>query len=416
MAPFVPDFISEPLNLVIAFLLGIGFGFVLEQAGFSSSRRLAGVFYGYDFTVLRVFFTAAITAMSGTLLLGYYGYLDLTMIFVNPTWLYPAIVGGMIMGVGFVLGGYCPGTSICALAIGKIDALFFVLGGIIGTFLYGEFYPLIQSFVDSSDLGPVFVYDSLGMGAGTFAFILISVALAAFIATSRIEKKIDPSNAPSLSFPKASLRIATLALFVLGVSFLWMPDRKTLLYEEIAGETYIKANPIAMMEMDELAYRLMDNDARMRVLDVRSDTAFARLAIPGSARISEADIFGKTGNELIRADYLLKVVVADTEADASRIARVLSRLGAKRVAALINGFPSFAQTFLTPPPATMGVMNLETTSSAIAAGFYSVGNRGDAVTMRFREIARDTLISRIAAEKAKGVAQPKAPKKVKGGC
>ncbi len=65
MGPFVPDLISDQLNLVVALFLGIGFGFVLEQAGFSSSRRLAGVFYGYDFTVLRVFFTAAVTAMSG---------------------------------------------------------------------------------------------------------------------------------------------------------------------------------------------------------------------------------------------------------------------------------------------------------------------------------------------------------------
>jgi len=65
MAPFVPDIISDQLNLIVAFLLGIAFGFVLEQAGFSSSRKLAGVFYGYDFTVVRVFFTAAVTAMSG---------------------------------------------------------------------------------------------------------------------------------------------------------------------------------------------------------------------------------------------------------------------------------------------------------------------------------------------------------------
>ena len=54
MGPFVPDIISDQLNLVVALILGIGFGFVLEQAGFSSSRRLAGLFYGYDFTVLQV--------------------------------------------------------------------------------------------------------------------------------------------------------------------------------------------------------------------------------------------------------------------------------------------------------------------------------------------------------------------------
>src|SRR5512140_2295711 len=111
MGPFVPDLISDQLNLVVALILGIAFGFVLEQAGFSSSRKLAGVFYGYDFTVLRVFFTAAVTAMAGSIILGYMGLLDMEMIYINPTYLWAAIVGGAIMGVGFIIGGYCPGTS-----------------------------------------------------------------------------------------------------------------------------------------------------------------------------------------------------------------------------------------------------------------------------------------------------------------
>ena len=64
MGPVVPIFeISQELNFLIAFVIGLGFGFALEQAGFSSSRKLAGMFYGYDTTVLKVFFTAAITAM-----------------------------------------------------------------------------------------------------------------------------------------------------------------------------------------------------------------------------------------------------------------------------------------------------------------------------------------------------------------
>src|SRR5512141_2187547 len=131
MGPFVPELISDQLNLVVALFLGIGFGFVLEQAGFSSSRKLAGVFYGYDFTVLRVFFTAAVTAMAGTIVLGSMGLLDMEMIYINPTYLQAAIVGGAIMGVGFIIGGYCPGTSIAGAAIGKIDAMVFVAGGIL---------------------------------------------------------------------------------------------------------------------------------------------------------------------------------------------------------------------------------------------------------------------------------------------
>src|SRR5512147_2737442 len=124
------------LDLLIAFMIGIGFGFSLEQAGFSSSRKLAGMFYGYDTTVLKVFFTAAIVALIGSQFLGYFGLLDLNRVYVNEYYVTSAIVGGIIMGAGFIMGGFCPGTGVTALSIGKIDGLFYVLGGLTGAFLF----------------------------------------------------------------------------------------------------------------------------------------------------------------------------------------------------------------------------------------------------------------------------------------
>src|SRR3972149_8922404 len=122
MAPILsnPDFPAW-LNLLTAVLIGTGFGFALEQAGFSSSRKLAGIFYGYDTTVLKVFFTAAIVALIGAQFLSYFGLIDLHRVFVNHYYVLPAIIGGIIMGAGFVMGGFCPGTGFSALAIGKID-------------------------------------------------------------------------------------------------------------------------------------------------------------------------------------------------------------------------------------------------------------------------------------------------------
>jgi uncharacterized protein len=53
MGPLIAnEIISSNTNLFLAFLIGIGFGYVLESSGFSSSRKLAGVFYGYDTVVL----------------------------------------------------------------------------------------------------------------------------------------------------------------------------------------------------------------------------------------------------------------------------------------------------------------------------------------------------------------------------
>ena len=138
MGPLVPEIFSNEFNLVIAFLVGIGFGFILEQAGFSSTRKMVGLFYGYDFTVLKVFFTAGVTALIGVLLLSHFGLLDLDLIYINHTFLWSALVGGIIMGAGFIIGGFCPGTSVCAAAVGKIDAMVFILGCLIGIFIFLE--------------------------------------------------------------------------------------------------------------------------------------------------------------------------------------------------------------------------------------------------------------------------------------
>ncbi|MEI6575900.1 MAG: YeeE/YedE thiosulfate transporter family protein [Bacteroidota bacterium] len=192
MGPLITQGIIDPAwNNVIAVLIGIGFGFVLESAGFSSSRKLAGVFYGYDFVVLKVFFTAAITASVGMLYFSYLGWIDLSMIFVNPTVVKSGIVGGLIMGLGFIMGGFCPGTSICAAAIGKIDAMFFTGGMFVGIFIFSEAYPLYENFYNATNLGPMKVNEVLGLSPGIFIFVLSVVAVAAFYVTSLIEKRID---------------------------------------------------------------------------------------------------------------------------------------------------------------------------------------------------------------------------------
>ena len=191
IGPLIPmGVIGQGWDLVIALLLGMAFGYVLESAGFSSSRKLAGVFYGYDFTVLRVFFTAAITAMLGMLYFSYMGWMDLSMIYVNETFIYATLIGGVIMGLGFIMGGFCPGTSICAVAIGKIDAMVFTVGMFLGILIFSEAFPLFENLYYAEPLGPVKVFDVLGMSEGLFAFLLIIVALVAFVVTTWIQKRV----------------------------------------------------------------------------------------------------------------------------------------------------------------------------------------------------------------------------------
>lgn len=191
MGPLITNgIINSGWDFVIAIILGIAFGFILEASGFSSSRNIVGVFYGYNFVVLRVFFTALIVAMVGLLYFDYFGWLDLSKIFILPTYLTPMIVGGIIMGVGFIMGGFCPGTSFTAIAIGKLDGLLFTVGLYLGILLFSLGYPLIGSFYESGNLGNVTITDVFGIPASYIAVAFTVVALAAFWVTMLIEKRV----------------------------------------------------------------------------------------------------------------------------------------------------------------------------------------------------------------------------------
>lgn len=191
VGPLIPmGVIPEAWNNVFAVLLGMGFGFALESAGFSSSRKIIGTFFGYDFVVLKVFFTAAITAMIGLLYLSYIGWLDFSMLYIHPTYVSSAIIGGIVMGIGFAMGGFCPGTSFCGVAIGKIDAILFVAGLLLGVFVFSEAFPLFEKLYNSGYLGPKLVNDSLGISKSLFAFILTVVAVGMFYGATWVERRV----------------------------------------------------------------------------------------------------------------------------------------------------------------------------------------------------------------------------------
>jgi uncharacterized protein len=192
MGPILP-LADAPLwaDLLAGFIIGILFGFALEQAGFSSSRKLAGMFYGYDTTVLKVFFSAALFALTGSLLMNYFGLIDLEMVYVNEYYIGPSIVGGIIMGLGFIMGGFCPGTGICAAAIGKIDALFYLLGGFVGALLFAETYPYFVEFATSGYRGPAKINEWLSLSPGLFALLLIIAAVVMFWLAEKAEQKFS---------------------------------------------------------------------------------------------------------------------------------------------------------------------------------------------------------------------------------
>jgi len=191
MGPLIPQgIIPMGWDFVIALLLGIAFGFILEASGFSSSRNITGVFYGYNFVVLRVFFTAVVVAMIGLQYFDYFGWIDINQVYILPTYMGPMIVGSIIMGVGFILGGFCPGTSYTAIAIGKIDAMVFTAGLFIGIFLFSEFFPLFEHFYTSGDMGQITIGEFFGISNTLFTAIFVVIAVVAFYVTWLIEIRV----------------------------------------------------------------------------------------------------------------------------------------------------------------------------------------------------------------------------------
>lgn len=191
MGPLIPNgIIPHEWDFIIALLIGIAFGYILEASGFSSSRKLIGFFYGYDFAVLKVFFTAAVVAAIGLYYMDYLNWVDISQIYIHPTYLWAAIIGGVFMGVGFLFGGFCPGTSMCAAAIGKMDGLAYILGLAIGVFIFSEAFTLIEPLFNAKNLGNVTLMDTFGWNPYWVIFIFTVIALLAFIGSDRIRNRV----------------------------------------------------------------------------------------------------------------------------------------------------------------------------------------------------------------------------------
>lgn len=196
MAPLAKlGWFGDETSLVIAVAIGIGFGFFLERAGFGSAKKLVAQFYLRDLAVFKVMFSAIVTAMLGVTYLAWAGYLDLSLVYLVPTFWIAQLVGGLVLGVGFVVGGYCPGTSIASAATGKIDGMVFVLGFAAGTLGFAIASPLLQGLLGAGELGPTTLPDALGLPYGAVVFAVVVIAVAGFAGATWVERKMAARDA-----------------------------------------------------------------------------------------------------------------------------------------------------------------------------------------------------------------------------
>jgi uncharacterized protein len=178
-------------ELAIAVALGIGFGFALERAGFGSARKLTAVFYLYDMAVVKVMFSAVVAAMVGLFALSALGLLDMAELYVEPTNLWAQGIGGLLFGAGFLIGGYCPGTSMAAIATGRKDGLVFALGMLAGVYAYAEFTPQLDDWYKATALGELTLPSITGIGMGWWTLVFIAILLTGAWGMSRLEDRFS---------------------------------------------------------------------------------------------------------------------------------------------------------------------------------------------------------------------------------
>ncbi len=131
------------MSIVFAIILGVFFGFALQRVGATNPQNIINMLRLTDLHLMKAIFFAI--GISSTLLfvLMSLGVIDSGHLSVKSSYI-GVIVGGGLLGLGFALAGYCPGTSLTALADGRKDALFFVGGGLIGALIYTLVYGSIK--------------------------------------------------------------------------------------------------------------------------------------------------------------------------------------------------------------------------------------------------------------------------------
>ena len=217
--------ITAATNLWLAIPIGFIFGYALFHAGFTDSRRIAWAFYFKDVGVPIVMFSAIVTGMVGLWGLSLAGLIDISLVYMLPTYLVPMAVGGILFGVGMVIGGYCPGTAIAAVATGKIDGMVFIGGFLIGSLMFGDFFPVWGDFYNSDYMGAFRLDQLMGIGLGPMVLIMVIVAALGTIGMIFVQDLVwGQKDTLTKSRPFMKLQGALVATaLVIGIIFAFFP-------------------------------------------------------------------------------------------------------------------------------------------------------------------------------------------------
>lgn len=355
MAPLDLSSIAGSISWYLIFLLiGVAFGAVLEMSGFGDSRKLAAQFFLKDMTVLKVMFTAIIVAAVLISASSALGLLDMSKVWVNPTYLLPGVAGGLIMGVGFIIGGFCPGTSLVAASTLKLDGVAFVGGVGLGTLLFSETAGLLGDARHATDMGRFTLDELFHIPLGVTVLLLVALALIMFYGAELAERyfgrgeKIDrkallPSRKPYIAAAATVLGISIVFAFIGQPSSI---DR----WESIA-----RASGVSLQHRDpyihpaEVVEWRQDISVYTRIIDVRSEGDFNNFHLAGAMHVSLSSLANK---EFVKAlknvpDNTLTFVVSNTEEYATAAWKALVGGGLKNAYIIEGGINKWLSLY--PP-------------------------------------------------------------------
>lgn len=414
-APFYKfGLFDDNASLILAFVIGLGFGFFLERGGFGSGNKLARQFYFRDLAVLKVMFTAIVTAMLGVFFLSRLGLMDLSQVYLTPTNLASNVTGGLILGVGFVIGGYCPGTSVVAAATGRIDAMVYLLGMFAGMVVVGFAMPSLEHFMHVGAMGPMTLATAWNVPYGVLVALVALMAAGAFFASEWAEVKTgakDRSSQPLLgAVGWSASRKFVLTFVAAGVlaALVGNPYR--------GSSVRVNANELAQLvgreadhvSVDALASRLIEGKNELRVVDLRPATEFASYHIPSAENVP---LTALATHDFEASEPVLLYSGADSHAAQ---AWVLLKSRGLRAYELAGGLPAWNDEILFPRLAAKNDPQLDAKRTAIARHFGGTPRTDgvDAAPAKAPELRAPT------APVAPSSSEPAAPvkKKKKEGC
>jgi rhodanese-related sulfurtransferase len=363
---FVNTSAANPWTYLVFGLIGFAFGFTLEMSGFGNSRKLAAQFYFTELTVLKVMFTAIAVAMTLTFGAVGLGILDFSQVWVNLTYVPSGILGGLIMGVGFIIGGFCPTTSLASASTGKIDGMFFVGGGFVGALLFSETEKYFTNWMNYAGYyGRVTLMDVFGLPSGVIVVLVVAMALFMFWGAEQLERifgKKDLSKEPKLRvYAAGGLFALALAVMLIGTPSTDTKYTQATIVrtvQETQADGTVKEIQVKYSTEDALAQRLVqitpaelfksryDQKVILTMIDVRSEADYNLFHVRGAVNLPSAELKSHIPDLLATAaPNAIYVVMSNDETLATQAWKLLTAEGVPNVYLLEGGLNNWITVF-----------------------------------------------------------------------